>query len=159
MPKYYVYDYMDHSLDGDTVTADSAEAAIDEYMLFGGDYDTAESPVLCRFIATNTGDPDDTAQRYVTHHQDAPNCADDTHAWVSPHAVVGGLKENPGVFGHGGGVRITEVCRHCGVYRITDTWYQDINTGIVWPGDVITYKDPDDVSLEWIGSDDEEDSE
>lgn len=44
------------------------------------------------------------------------------HEWTSPHEVVGGLKENPGVFGHGGGVVIREVCAHCGRQRRTDTW-------------------------------------
>lgn len=51
------------------------------------------------------------------------------HDWQSPHEIVGGLKENPGVWGHGGGVIITEVCMHCGCARITDTWAQRPDTG------------------------------
>lgn len=59
-----------------------------------------------------------------------PECsATDGHDWRSPHSVVGGVKENPGVWGHGGGVIITEVCRHCGVYRVTDTWATRPDTG------------------------------
>jgi hypothetical protein len=51
------------------------------------------------------------------------------HDWQSPHALVGGLKENPGVRGHGGGVVIHEVCVHCGTLRVTDTWAQNPSTG------------------------------
>lgn len=47
------------------------------------------------------------------------------HEWVSPLELVGGLKENPGVWGHGGGVYIKELCLHCGCERTTDTWAND----------------------------------
>ena len=43
----------------------------------------------------------------------------------SPHEVVGGLEENPGVWGNGGGVIIHEVCQTCGVHRHTNTWAQN----------------------------------
>jgi hypothetical protein len=33
------------------------------------------------------------------------------------------------VCGSGGGVVVVEVCDHCGVRRITDTWDQDPSTG------------------------------
>ncbi len=62
----------------------------------------------------------------------APNCADgsrDGHDWQSPIEIVGGVKENPGVWGHGGGVMIHAVCMRCGCARITDTWAQDRATG------------------------------
>ena len=59
-----------------------------------------------------------------------PKCDEgNEHCWESPHDLVGGLKENPGVFGHGGGVIINEVCRHCGCRRRTDTWAQRMDTG------------------------------
>lgn len=51
------------------------------------------------------------------------------HDWCAPYAVVGGIRENPGVWGHGGGVIIHEVCRHCGCLRTTDTWAQRHDTG------------------------------
>jgi len=61
---------------------------------------------------------------------DEPNCtADEGHDWQSPISIVGGIKENPGVWGHGGGVIIHEVCLHCGCERVTDTWAQDRETG------------------------------
>lgn len=59
-----------------------------------------------------------------------PGCEEwHEHDWYSPHDIVGGLEENPGVFGHGGGVIIVEICRHCGCRRTTDTWAQRPDTG------------------------------
>jgi hypothetical protein len=59
-----------------------------------------------------------------------PECSDrDGHDWQSPHERVGGLTENPGVFGHGGGVQIHEICASCERRRVTDTWATDPVTG------------------------------
>ncbi len=60
----------------------------------------------------------------------APDCIDGhDHEWISPHSIVGGIKENPGVWGHGGGVIIHEVCKYCGCGMSTDTWAQDPENG------------------------------
>lgn len=77
------------------------------------------------------------------------------HEWCSPHSVVGGLKENPGVRGSGGGVYTVEVCRHCGKYQHCDTWATDPRNGRqgverVW------YTDADEASLDWIDNLEEE---
>lgn len=63
------------------------------------------------------------------------------HDWQSPHAKVGGMKENPGVFGHGGGIVSNECCVNCGCLKKTDTWVeyppgsQNFRTGISYePG-------------------------
>jgi hypothetical protein len=81
-----------------------------------------------------------------------PDCTDaDGHDWQSPHEVVGGLKENPGVRGHGGGVIVTEVCAHCGMYRITDTWGQRPDTGEQGLT-VLEYRDADEKSLAWANA-------
>jgi len=53
-----------------------------------------------------------------------PECCDGDHEWESPIGVVGGIKENPGVWGHGGGVVIQELCVKCGCGKTTDTWAQ-----------------------------------
>ena len=48
-----------------------------------------------------------------------PDCDDgNEHDWRHRHVV-----------GNGGGVIVTEVCRHCGKRRITDTWAQDRGDG------------------------------
>lgn len=76
---------------------------------------------------------------------------DDGHRWRSPHELLGGLKENPGVWGHGGGVIVTEVCMRCGCQRTTDTWAQDRTSGQqgltsveheagVYSGELATYR-------------------
>lgn len=60
----------------------------------------------------------------VTVHleQTAPPCGDRSskraHEWTPQQS---GCAENPGVHGHDGGVRIYEVCSHCGQERVTDT--------------------------------------
>lgn len=51
------------------------------------------------------------------------------HDWQAPYEIVGGIKENPGVWGHGGGVIIKEVCLNCMCKKTTDTWAQDPETG------------------------------
>ena len=51
------------------------------------------------------------------------------HVWGAPHHIVGGLTENPGVFGNGGGVIINRVCLRCGTSKTTNTWAQDHETG------------------------------
>ena len=79
-----------------------------------------------------------------------PDCEEGhDHDWRSPHSVLGGLAENPGVSGHGGGVIIREVCAHCGRYRITDTWAQDRSTGEQGLRSV-SYEEADAASLAWV---------
>jgi hypothetical protein len=56
-----------------------------------------------------------------------PDCCGGDHEWASPIGVVGGIKENPGVWGHGGGVVIQELCVKCGCGKTTDTWAQSCN--------------------------------
>lgn len=59
-----------------------------------------------------------------------PDCEDGKeHDWQSPHELVGGIEENPGVWGHGGGAIIEECCMNCGCRKLTDTWAQDPQTG------------------------------
>lgn len=58
-----------------------------------------------------------------------PPCSGQEHDWQMPHAIVGGISESPGVWGHGGGVRTAEVCMLCRCGRHTDTWAQRPDTG------------------------------
>ena len=75
-----------------------------------------------------------TAEESTEEHTEEPTppeCLDtaDSHEWASPIEIVGGIKENPGVHGKGGGVVIHEVCQRCGTHRHTDTWATDRETG------------------------------
>ena len=49
---------------------------------------------------------------------------------MAPYDVVGGCVENPGVWGHGGGVVYHEVCAHCGALKTVDTWAQNPENGV-----------------------------
>ena len=77
-----------------------------------------------------------------------PECCEGDHQWERPIEVVGGIKENPGVWGHGGGVTIKEVCRHCGIYRHTDTWHTDSSNGETY--EALCYDDSDEASEIWM---------
>ena len=65
----------------------------------------------------------------ITIEPIAPDCPGGDHDWESPVEIVGGIEDNPGVWGQGAGVIITTVCRHCGIYQIINTWDQRTNTG------------------------------
>jgi hypothetical protein len=81
-----------------------------------------------------------------------PDCAEgQEHVWRSPHSVVGGCDSNPGVQGHGGGVIMHEVCRHCGTHRVTDTWAQDMTDGTQGLTRV-EYRDADAASRRWVAA-------
>lgn len=97
-------------------------------------------------------DEDNSQSITITIDADEPDCEhEDGHDWQSPIEVVGGLRENPGVHGNGGGVIITEVCAHCGAYRITNTWAQRSDTGEQGLRS-IEYRDADESSLAWVES-------
>ena len=55
------------------------------------------------------------------YSQATSDCSEDEHDWQRPHHIVGGIKDNPGVWGKGAGVEITECCMHCGDRRVTTT--------------------------------------
>lgn len=80
-----------------------------------------------------------------------PDCREDyDHEWVSPVEVVGGIKENPGVWSTGGTTFVTkDVCRHCGVYRKRTDYGSQRNPGQC---DKVEYLDPDEASLAYVES-------
>lgn len=81
-------------------------------------------------ISVHCDETDEHETHTVQLDPEAPDCAgDETHDWQSPHEILGGLEENPGVWGHGGGVLIHEVCMHCGCKKTTNTWAQRMDTG------------------------------
>lgn len=80
--------------------------------------------------STHDDEPDNEWIK-ITLEPDEPECEDgEEHDWQSPIEIVGGIKENPGVWGHGGGVTMTSVCIHCGTERVIDTWAQDMSDGV-----------------------------
>lgn len=95
-----------------------------------GDYDTSEGTLFLTY-RIRCDETDEEGSVHIALQPEEPECPSDEgeHDWQSPHEILGGLEENPGVWGHGGGVIIHEVCMHCGCERMTDTWAQDPTTG------------------------------
>src|SRR5260370_30678279 len=89
-------------------------------------------------------DCDEINSDEVTLEPEAPKCTEGAHEWDDPLEIVGGIKENPGVRGHGGGIISTLVCAHCGAYRVHDTWDQSCGPE---PRETTTYRDAEERSL------------
>lgn len=106
------------------IEAESPSEAAREYVDTG---DWHESTCTCFIhLAVREEDNDDWEHIRIAIEPTPPPCENgEEHEWTSPWQIVGGLKENPGVWGNGGGVRITEVCQKCGCGKLTDTWATD----------------------------------
>lgn len=114
-----------------------------------GGYDLSAGTVWVDYYVANTvtGERD---RFTIAWEAEEPECADaNEHDWRSPHRLLGGLEENPGVWAHGGGVIIRECCARCGRYRVTDTWAQRPDTGEEGLSET-RYEDADDASLAWV---------
>lgn len=146
------WDISEHGYTFASVTADTLEEALAaaREKVESGDsgYDLSEGTVYADYYVTNavTGECDSFS---VTWEAQEPACEDDEHDWQSPYELLGGIKENPGVWSHGGGVIIRECCARCGRYRITDTWAQRPDTGEQGLREV-RYEDADEASLAWV---------
>lgn len=118
------------------IEAESLREALDQAAAWArdGDWPIDDRTIWVRVEVTATeADEDDYTESgsiRVAIDPEEPECDGGTeHDWQSPVEIVGGIAENPGVWGHGGGVTITECCMHCGCARMTDTWAQDPETG------------------------------
>lgn len=140
------------------IQAESAREAAEQYV-DGGDYgdDWGESEshtswveVYVQQVDSDGEEIGDRESHTIEIDPEEPDCShDDGHDWQSPYEVLGGLKENPGVWGKGGGVVVTKVCAHCGQYKITDSWAQNPGTGEQGLHSV-EYREADDESLAWV---------
>lgn len=121
--------------DGDVVTevfADSRDALLADLRSshFDHGFDSIEKSVhvmytvwpACTGACVDCSCEDQDSTVCVTVHPVVPECTETDHDWQAPHHLVGGLKENPGVFGKGGSVTEQEACVHCGCGRFTDHW-------------------------------------
>lgn len=98
---------------------------------FDVEFDEGEGTFWCDAYVEEIGNEEDMYSEHVTVaiNPPEPKCTADSHDWQSPYRIVGGIEENPGVWGHGGGVIIKECCMNCGCLRETDTWAQRPDTG------------------------------
>lgn len=138
----YEYRTDDHVEEFEAADADEALEFAQE-MMEECDYEDYTGPVYAYIYE---GDNEIGRVEHVVQQQE-PACREGEHDWRAPHSVVGGLKDNPGVFGKGGGVVYTEVCAHCGTYRVTDTW---CTNGTAYPYESVTFRDADEYSTDWI---------
>jgi len=109
-----------------TSAGDALETARDN--VDRGNYNDVEGTFWVD-VRVHCRETDESASDTVQCDEDEPGCSGSEHDWQSPIELVGGIKENPGVWGKGGGVVITEVCMCCGCKRTTDTWAQRPDTG------------------------------
>jgi hypothetical protein len=114
--------------------ADSAREAAEEFVS-GGDYKSAETCWVSvwawrRWSLGDLSYDEEESDYDIAADPDEPECSEGSHDWVAPYDVVGGCRENPGVWGHGGGVVYHEVCAHCGALKTIDTWAQNPENGV-----------------------------
>jgi hypothetical protein len=124
---YEMWDDCGNSAEISASSIDEALAQAIEWVRAGDwdlDGETGWVRVRVRDLATGAG-----GSATVAIDPEEPPCIDDEHDWQSPHEIVGGIEDNPGVWLNGGGVIIEEVCMRCGCGRRTDTWAQDPSTG------------------------------
>jgi hypothetical protein len=141
--------------------AEDGEEAAREYVS-GGDWGESEETTWVEvsvwrraYYVTEEGEIDCVEVLRDTHSIDLepsePECSGGEHEWASPHEVLGGVRETPGVWGKGGGVVIREVCRHCGCYRVTDTWAN--GPGGSQGYEKVRYEECDEISTRWVEGD------
>jgi hypothetical protein len=107
----------------------AADAAA-EHARYCTEVDRDEDTTWWLHVTVVHGDEKTAEDIMVEIHPPEPACeATCGHEWIAPYELVGGLRENPGCWSHGGGLISDEICRHCGCKRITDTWAQDPETG------------------------------
>jgi hypothetical protein len=127
-------------------TPEQALASVHEKI---GEYDLSQGTVWVDHTVTSMVHDAEESER-IAIDQPEPACIrGHEHDWQSPHSLLGGIEDNPGVWGSGGGVIIKEVCGHCGAYRITDSWAQNPQTGEQGLHSV-SYEPADDDSREWV---------
>jgi hypothetical protein len=115
------------------IAADSPDEALRHAQAWAeeGDWDTPTGTV---WVSVRVLDDDGNAlaadDSYAIDPPE-PDCLDDQdHDWRAPQGYVGGIAENPGCWGHGGGVIYHEVCVLCGCRKTTDTWAQNPDNGV-----------------------------
>lgn len=166
LANYRIYDQTGSGVTED-IHASSLEDAIRQgrEWIEAGDWEQGECEetlecAVAEIIRDEDGDIDEDATWSADRHdcsgtlpaKDAPECLDgdpDSHDWQSPYSVVGGIKENPGVWGSGHGhVKICEVCACCGAYRTTDHGATNSSNGMRTTR--TSYELADDKSRAWL---------
>jgi len=139
------------------VEADSIQDAINqaEEWVADGSYDER---VMVRFSVYEIDEDDEqvedgesyTGEVEAGPQPEAPECTDGAeHDWQSPYEVLGGLRENPGVWSTGGTSFVHKyVCATCGTYKTERSTGAQRNPGEM--AETIEYAPANDRSLAWV---------
>lgn len=109
-------------LDSEADASEAHEEARDRITSFDYHAESGSLETIWVDYSIMCGDFEDSGT--VTIDPPEPPCDRDyskEHTWESPHEIVGGMRENPGVFGKGGGVFCVSVCK-CGWTKTEDSW-------------------------------------
>lgn len=132
------------------LNAETLDEAIDEARewALGGSYE--ETTRVPFWINDEDGDTVYSGS-VIVEVDNEPECEDgQEHDWQSPHELVGGLEENPGVQGLGGAkLMFSYVCSNCGCRKTVITDPSD-------DLDDVTYEDADEATLAWVAKNQEE---
>lgn len=101
-------------------------------------------------------DGEETVVEFVVGGPPEPPCVSgEKHEWESPYELVGGIRENPGVWNlDGGQLKMLEVCCHCGRYRQTIS--KSLAGQYPRTPERVTYREADQESRIWAGLEDPE---
>lgn len=115
----------------ETIEADSLADAMEQAREWAadGDWDATDGTLWVDYsVESEDGEESDSGTLAI--HPEEPDCDDGgSHDWQQPYEIVGGIEENPGVWGSGGGVKIVECCMKCGCQKAIDTWATRPDTG------------------------------
>jgi len=112
-----------------------------------GDWSKCSGEVCVRVTEMIDGEEGDWECTYVDITQDAeePFCEQgDSHEWESPYEIVGGCKENPGMWSEGSSLTVKRCCSNCGMYKVTK--YKDY----MGSQETIEYGPACEESLKWV---------
>jgi len=108
-------------------------------------------------IDEDATDDNDSYDCSGTYSDELPECdasEDGEHDWQSPHSIVGGIRENPGVWSNGGTSYSTKsVCACCGAHKHETCYGSQRNPGQC---DQVTCGEADDETKEWLKQKNEE---
>lgn len=129
-----MYNIMEEGYTFNQVEANSAEEALNKAEELVGTpdyslYNIDNYPARITWWAVAVENDEDRAHRDYYIDAVEPVCLEDEHNWRERECR-----------GQGGGVLVTEVCKHCGWTRYTDTWHQDPRDGSVWGCDYVYYE-------------------
>lgn len=131
--KYLVID--ESSGESEELLAATLDEAVEEgeaWLREGWEHEAVYDTIFVHGRVENADDPCEQESIHLSIYPEEPDCPSEAgeHNWQAPIEIVGGIEENPGVWGHGGGVVIDRVCMRCGLRRCKNTWATDPETGM-----------------------------